>query len=109
MHSLWGDFGYTLTIATAWCLFFESPITVIEKVLFKKCDPIKIQHALIGSPETSSNVGNDSETIQVEYEEDQNIQVSSTENLIEPSKFENGEGEDLSIQVLEEEEPSVKI
>lgn len=84
VHSLWGDFGYTLTISTVWCLFFESPIIVIEKVLFNKFNLIKIQHTL----------GNDSETISVQpEEEDLTIHVSSTENLIMP--------EDLS-ETLEE-------
>ncbi|XP_058454323.1 nose resistant to fluoxetine protein 6-like [Malaya genurostris] len=34
VHKFWGDFGFTVTLATVWCLLFESPIVGLEKLLF---------------------------------------------------------------------------
>lgn len=33
-HKFWGDFGLTVTLAVLWSLAFESPIVVLEKLLF---------------------------------------------------------------------------
>uniref|UniRef100_A0A8D8CWM4 Nose resistant to fluoxetine protein 6 n=1 Tax=Culex pipiens TaxID=7175 RepID=A0A8D8CWM4_CULPI len=34
IHKFWGDFGLTVTLAVLWSLAFESPIVVLEKLLF---------------------------------------------------------------------------
>lgn len=34
VHRFWGDFGLTVTLAVLWSLAFESPIVVLEKLLF---------------------------------------------------------------------------
>lgn len=36
MHKLWGDFGFTLILATFWTLAFEIPILNLEKMMFNK-------------------------------------------------------------------------
>ncbi|XP_055370763.1 uncharacterized protein LOC129605190 [Condylostylus longicornis] len=41
MYKFWGDFGFTLCIATLLTLSFESPIIGIEKVLFKRGSEVK--------------------------------------------------------------------
>nr|XP_015840143.1 PREDICTED: nose resistant to fluoxetine protein 6-like [Tribolium castaneum] len=41
-HKFWGDLTFSLAIAIVWTLIFESPIIVLEKMLFKK--PVKISH-----------------------------------------------------------------
>jgi peptidoglycan/LPS O-acetylase OafA/YrhL len=33
-YMVWGDFGFTLTVAIVWTLAFESPIITIEKFIF---------------------------------------------------------------------------
>lgn len=33
-HKFWGDFGLTVTLAILWSLAFESPIVILEKLLF---------------------------------------------------------------------------
>ncbi|GLV35556.1 uncharacterized protein CBL_01294 [Carabus blaptoides fortunei] len=43
MYNFWGDFVFTAAIAIVWTLAFESPILIVEKIIFKdtKKKPVK--------------------------------------------------------------------
>ncbi|KAG4075102.1 hypothetical protein HA402_013497 [Bradysia odoriphaga] len=36
IHKFWGDFGLTLTASLIWTLAFESPVVMLEKIMFSK-------------------------------------------------------------------------
>ncbi|XP_055608118.1 nose resistant to fluoxetine protein 6-like [Uranotaenia lowii] len=54
VHNFWGDFGYTVTLAVVWSLAFESPVMILEKLLFGK--------ALANNKKSDSNLLNEGQT-----------------------------------------------
>ena len=44
-YMMWGDIGFTLTVAIVWTLAFESPIIIIEKYIFGRGAPRKPKEA----------------------------------------------------------------
>jgi peptidoglycan/LPS O-acetylase OafA/YrhL len=59
MHTVWGDFGLTLTICLLWSLAFESPIATIEKYLFRYFQ--RPRHVLQPAATTASTTTNGSQ------------------------------------------------